>query len=278
MENILINLTKQIARTALRSLRRESASNVFWWQGPPDNFGDWIGPYLFEKISGRQPIYRHPSNKSLSTVYLTVGSMARWFCEDSIVWGSGIIDVDENFWQPYKTCAVRGRFTRDRMLQLGYPCPEVYGDPAILTKQFYTPTTNKAYKLGVIPHYKNQKEAVNFFADKKDTTIIDVRTRNIESVIDQIVACEAVISSSLHGVILANTFSVPAAQIVFSELPGGDGIKYIDYFSAFNITPPKPLKIQNNTERATIFDFIKDYPQPTTDKVSASLLHSCPFR
>lgn len=154
-----VNILKPYARGILRSVRVKSSSNLFWWQGPPLNFGDWIGPYLFESISGTAPVHRQPSNKSLSTVFITVGSCARWFCEDSIVWGAGIIEKDEVFWRPMKTCAVRGNYTRQRMLELGYDCPEVYGDPAVLLPDFYNPEVPKQYKFGVVPHYCNFSEA-----------------------------------------------------------------------------------------------------------------------
>ncbi|MEP4532850.1 MAG: polysaccharide pyruvyl transferase family protein [Saccharospirillum sp.] len=268
---------KSYAREALRSVRVESKSNLFWWQGPPLNFGDWIGPYIFKELSGLSPTHKKPSNKSLTSVYVTVGSLASWFCEDSIVWGSGIIDRDQRFWKPREVCAVRGAYTRGRFLDQGFDCPEIYGDPAILLSDLYNPDVAKQYKLGVIPHYCNLAEATSFFSKYDAVNVIDVRTNNVESIVQELMKCEVILSSSLHGLILGNAYSIPSAQVEFATLLVGDGVKFLDYFSAFCIEPPVPLTINNSTGISELFDYVRSYPQPNTKKLMTGLYRSCPF-
>ena len=273
-----MDVLKSYARAGLRAVRVESRCNLYWWQGPPLNFGDWIGPYLFESLSGIEPVHRKPSNKSLKTVFITVGSCARWFCEDSIVWGSGIIEQDEVFWRPRRTCAVRGLFTRRRMLELGYDCPEIYGDPAVLLPDFYNPEVPKQYKFGVVPHYCNFEEANASFEGCERVNIIDVRTRDVESIVRELKKCEMILSSSLHGLILGNAYSIPSAQVEFTSKLGGDGVKFLDYFSAYNIKPPKPLAIEGAVEDGALESFINSYPQPDTALLKPGLYASCPFK
>jgi pyruvyltransferase len=273
-----MEIFKSYARGALRAVRVESKSNLFWWQGPPLNFGDWIGPYLFKSISGIDPVHRQPSNKSFSTVFITVGSCARWFCEDSIVWGAGIIEKDEVFWRPMRTCAVRGNFTRQRMLELGYECPEVYGDPAVLLPDFYNPDVPKQYKFGVVPHYCNFSEAEATFENFDTVNVIDVRTRDVEFIVRELKKCEMILSSSLHGLILGNAYSIPSAQVEFTSKLGGDGVKFLDYFSSFGITPPEPLVIEGPLEASVMEDFVNSYPQPNTETLKQGLYESCPFK
>lgn len=272
-----MEILKSYARSTLRVVRVESNSNLFWWQGPPLNFGDWIGPYLFERLSGGKPKHKTPSNKSLSSVFITVGSCARWFCEDSIVWGAGIIDRSATFWRPRKIYSVRGKFTRQRILELGYGCPEIYGDPAILMPDFYHPKISKHYKLGVVPHFRNLSEAKAIFKGIKCVNIIDVQTADVELVASELMKCEMIISSSLHGLILGHAYSIPSAQVTFTSRLDGDGIKFLDYFSAYDITPPPPLFIGGKIEINELETFINSYPQPDTAKLKPGLYESCPF-
>lgn len=49
-------------------------------------------------------------------------------------------------------------------------------------------------------------------------------------------ACKYIISSSLHGLICADSICIPNRWIKLSELLGSD-FKFHDYYSVFDITP-----------------------------------------
>ena len=44
-----------------------------------------------------------------------------------------------------------------------------------------------------------------------------------------------VLSSSLHGLVAADSFGVPNRHIVLSHKPKGDGFKFDDYYSAYGV-------------------------------------------
>jgi hypothetical protein len=232
---------------------------------------------LYRKISGREPIYAVPSNKSLRTVFLTVGSLARWFCEDSIVWGAGVIDYDEPKWRPFETLAVRGPYTRQQMVDRGFSCPDVYGDPAILMPMFYRPSLLPTYELGIVPHYCNYAEACQIFSGDPSVKVVDVRSA-VESVINDLLACRRIVSSSLHGLILAHAYGLPAAWIEFSKRPDGSGVKFLDYFaSASGRTPEPPLVVRQGMHLDEMFGYIRQAVQPNLEPLRAPLLAACPF-
>ena len=57
--------------------------------------------------------------------------------------------------------------------------------------------------------------------------------------VDELCACEYVISSSLHGLILAEAYHIPTLWATFSDNINGGTFKYMDYYKSINtITPP----------------------------------------
>ena len=49
------------------------------------------------------------------------------------------------------------------------------------------------------------------------------------AVLTEIAQCRCILSSSLHGLIAADSFHIPNLHIVFSDRPLGDGYKFDDY-------------------------------------------------
>jgi pyruvyltransferase len=269
---------KQITRNILKCFRKDDHRYLYWPKYNIKNFGDWLGPYFYRKFTGREPIHREPSNRHLTTTFLTAGSIADRICEDSVVWGSGIISRQDRFWRPWRTHAVRGPHTRARFLELGYPCPEVYGDPGILLPEVYTPGPSiYRYPLGIVPHFVDYKTVETLFANNDDIKIIDV-TKPIESVVDAIVSCSRIVSSSLHGLLVAHSYQIPAGWVKFSDRITGDQVKFLDYLASGSIfTPLDPLHIQATMPLQKLIQYVDDFPQPDIEPLREPLLAVCPF-
>lgn len=54
-----------------------------------------------------------------------------------------------------------------------------------------------------------------------------------ELVLHQIAECETIITSSLHGAVIADAFGIPNVLVKVSDMPSTDGFKYGDYYSVF---------------------------------------------
>lgn len=247
-----------------------------------ENYGDLLSKYIAERISGKDVKWVHPKKQSFfkwdKKNYLAIGSIIHHATEHSIVWGSGIIDRKQNI-DPADFRAVRGPITRKYLIDKGYECPEVYGDPALLLPQFYNPTVEKKYKLAVIPHYHDFNLAKEIFGNIPEVLLIDLMTMDVEDVTNQILSCEKSISSSLHGMIVSHSYNIPSVWVEFSKKLFGDGVKFKDYFKSVGIEPyiPKFFK-EKETFNMEIF---KRYPSlPTKDKLDElrdGLMLSCPF-
>lgn len=153
---------------------------------------------------------------------VAVGSILTNVKKNDIVWGAGLIRNKPKI-APFgvKFLAVRGPLTR-KLIQ-GAKIPEVYGDPALLLPLFYKPKSEKKYKTGVIPHYIDKKVAII-----GENHFIDIQS-DWKNVVEEINSCEKIISSSLHGIVIAEAYRIPACWVKFSDNVIGGDFKFHDY-------------------------------------------------
>lgn len=250
------------------------------------NWGDALNPVLIKYLSGKEPIFTYrvkplnnfPLYYKAGPVYSVIGSVLQNASEKDnlIVWGSGFIrDSDRLSKEPSQILAVRGHLTRDRIIDLGFDCPKVFGDPALLYPFFYRPNCQKKYDLGIIPHYVDRG---NPFLDtiKSDPNIfvIDICS-GINKVVREICSCQRIASSSLHGVIAADSYGVPSTWIEFSKKVEGNGFKFYDYFSSVGRKDDEPLTITNDT---TLDDIFSRFYRYNLKIDLEKLLAACPFK
>lgn len=212
-----------------------------------NNFGDILNPIVVEYLSGKK-------TKRIATAYtnkthlLGIGSILNRANKNSIVWGSGFIK-DKSFVvsPPKKILAVRGPKTRNRLLELNIECPEIYGDPALIMPNIYNPKIEKKYELGIIPHYVDfNDERLEHMKDNEDVLVIDIRNPDPLLVIDQLLQCETIASSSLHGLIVSDAYHIPNAWVKFSDNVVGGDFKFLDYFESIDRITKTPYGIGEN--------------------------------
>ena len=200
---------------------------TYWIKSPyPGNFGDILTPiilnfYNFEVI---------PSSLKNSE-YLFVGSVARKANSRHTVLGSGIIRENESGDPNANWIWARGPRTRNSVIFHGGSCPEIFGDPALLLPRIVNPSRKKI-KVGIIPHFVDYKIASEKYPNFH---IIDILDKDPTRVIKDITSCQYIISSSLHGIITAHAYGIPAAWVKFSNKLKGDDSKFYDHFEAMNL-------------------------------------------
>ena len=207
-----------------------------------DSLGEEIIRFLLDKVG-----INIDAEVSRTKHFNCVGTNIQGSYQDATIWGSGILPTKTYaFWQ--KLCrrkldvrAVRGPLTRNVLLEQGYECPEIYGDPAILMPLIYTPSkVNMKRKKIVIPQFVYEKE---FRKNHPDEYMLTMNTNDYRHVIDEIVSSEIVYTSSLHGIILAEAYGVPA--VFFRGLEDYWDFKYYDWYQStgrFDIKIAKHMK------------------------------------
>lgn len=193
---------------------------AYWWRAI--NFGDLLTPIILEHFLGEPVEF---CAKAEPGRIVGVGSIVHHAKPGDVVFGSGcnrpkkVIDGTG-----IRFLAVRGPLTRKQIINA--EVPEIYGDPAILLPEIYFPEKAKIYKRGILPHYVDKPKAPE---PGPGEILIDIQAPWKE-VIDRVLECEEIISSSLHGIIVAEAYGIPATWAEWGDKIIGGRYKFQDYF------------------------------------------------
>lgn len=197
------------------------------------NFGDELSRVVVELMLARKgatlsdavPKPRH---------LVSVGSVLHLAREGSVIWGTGLhgsMPEECHHYRQLDVRATRGPITRRFLAQRGISAPEVYGDPGLLvahlTGDRFAPTGE--FEVGFVPNMHD----LPFLAQTKVIEqhpgmrlINPLRAWN--EVIADITRHKMILASSLHGVVIAEAFGIPACFVRLTEHEPLQ--KYEDYF------------------------------------------------
>jgi len=226
-----------------------------------------LNPVLIKYISGQNVVY---TKKAGHAKHIVVGSIIHYADDKSTVWGAGLISEKHKPKGNPLIRAVRGPLTRSRLISMGMMCPEIYGDPALLYPRYYKPEIEKKHEIGIIPHYKDKNDP---WVLKQDAKIIDIQG-DINKVVDEVCSCKTIISSSLHGVIMADAYGIPGYWVKISDKLVGGNFKFKDYFASVK-RDPNPIIVSENMTIKDVQNQFYDY------KISIDLdrlMSACPFK
>ncbi|MFB2551233.1 polysaccharide pyruvyl transferase family protein [Ensifer soli] len=172
--------------------------------------------------------------------------------------------------------AVRGRQTGQYLRGLGLDVPEIYGDPVwFLPRLFPFHDLGKDRELGVIVHISELDEATA--AGRVKASLVryglpaelaaSIRIINtyapasmaaMEAKIAEIVSCRRILSTSLHGLVIAETYGIPCAW--FATYAGQSG-----YFANDGDRPidHRMIDFYGGADREAVLTYCQPLHQPT---------------
>jgi len=210
---------------------------LFWWN-KKKNWGDLLSPLLLNHFAKVDAVW----SPSEACEIVSTGSVLDLLPVTGyrgIVAGTGTLHASARIdLREATVLGIRGRLTA-RCLQLRSGTYTL-GDPGLLASEL-VPTQEKKYPLGVIPHWTDDKlytRELNRSIKYRFTSphLININQDPI-AVIKEIASCERVITSSLHGVIVADSFRIPRRvekfDSMFNAHEGGTH-KFDDYASSID--------------------------------------------
>lgn len=225
---------RQLRRVAVAATRRPMWSGgvvapAHWWDGHP-NFGDDLTPWLLPHY-GVLPVHRVASRARLAGVGSILEFLpAEW---DGVVWGSGLMHGASHQLPNARVLAVRGHLTRDL---IGAPDDVALGDPGILVGRLI-PRPERRWDVALVPHgHHRSHEQFLALAEAAGhrVRVVDVH-QTAARAMHEIASSDAVITTSLHGLVTADAYGIPAVWTTLEPPLGGGAFKFHDYESV--ITP-----------------------------------------
>lgn len=232
--------------------------NLNAWINPErtvNNVGDYLSLVVVDYMCKRYGVSLEERVKKTQHLY-SIGSIILGN-QDATIWGSGFISdyntlsrkklvgMFHKFRHSLDIRAVRGPETLRILKEMGYDrlvknkCSGVpLGDPAVLMPLIYPKVPMHKWKYKVVPHYSRYKSY-----NKKDR--IDTFQSDWRALIDSILEADLIISSSLHGIIIAESYGIPA--IMLNDTPMEDITKYKDWYYS---TDRCDFPIANSVEEA----------------------------
>ena len=131
---------------------------------------------------------------------------------------------------------------------------------------FYQPKIQDKRPYSIVLQFAHERK---FRANHPNEHMVSMNTNDYKAVIDEIVSSKIVYTSSLHGIILAESYGVPA--VFFRGLNKKIDFKYLDYYYS---TGRKDIKIAESFEEALT---MKPLPLPDLSKMRQDLLDSFPY-
>lgn len=212
------------------------------------NFGDELSRVVVELMLARKGATLSDSVANARHL-VSVGSVLHLAREGSVIWGTGLhgsMPEECHHYRQLDVRATRGPITRRFLAQRGISAPEVYGDPGLLvahlTGDRFAPTSQ--FEAGFVPNLHDlpflaQNKVIEQYPGMR--LINPLRAWN--EVIADITRHKIILASSLHGVVIAEAFGIPACFVRLTEHEPLQ--KYEDYFEGTG----RPLRYADNVDK-----------------------------
>lgn len=173
---------------------------IYYWK-ERENFGDRLSSLLLEKFAHLSSEWSVPEQAQLVMCGSVLEHLPQAF--RGVIAGAGKLHEKSVIeFVHAKILALRGPLTAK-----GIKGNYVLADPGLLADELVE-RVDKQYDLGIVAHWTDKKLELNTEFKKYHPKIIRVSDHPLK-VVREIGLCKKIVSSSLHGIILADAFGIP---------------------------------------------------------------------
>lgn len=189
------------------------------------NFGDHLAQVVVDATLARRGFMREEESAAPARLF-SIGSVLHFAQDGNTVWGSGVngkIAEERHRFATLDVRAVRGPRTAEFLRARGINVPDVFGDPALLLPHLFPGRFVPTGEDGPI-FVPNLNDLGSF--ESPVPVVSPLRGWNY--VVSRIVRSRLVLASSLHGLIIAEAYGIPARYVRLADHEGT--FKYEDYY------------------------------------------------
>lgn len=241
-----------------------STVGVYWCD--INNFGDQLNRDLARRY-GKFAVYAPARVASAVGAGSILGNLHDFTGFKGAILGSGLISRVALRLPQANFVAVRGALTRHN---LGLDDSVPMGDPGILASAVYGyPDGGRRQTLGIVVHYADVcSPVVGELLGRLGSDVLVISAKQDPRVVAwQISRCDAIASSSLHGLIFAESYGIPTCWLRFSDGLVGGGFKFHDYYSAFGVERDYH-QVSGNESVGSLLALLQDPPAGLSAAVS----------
>lgn len=204
---------------------------LFWWR-PRDgrmNMGDELSREIVSRVLALRAL-ELAAKRTTRQRLLAIGSVLHFAASGDCVWGSGVngkVEAGMHRFDRLDVRAVRGPSTRAFLQARGIEVPETYGDPGLLMPLLFPASLlgpGQARPLVVVPHFNEPLDRY-----REHASLLLRPDCHPVSFVRGMLGAGLVVSSSLHGLVLAEAYGIPAVYLDWGN--GEDRFKYDDYYA-----------------------------------------------
>lgn len=214
------------------------------------NFGDGLSAVMVSSLAG-MPVVRANFDEASERV-VAVGTIGHGQKNGILhFWGTGVdamrnpVAGDAPYSKPpnteFNVYATRGPRSAATFRSAGIEAPDIFGDPVWLLPRIWPlDDVEKTHDLGVILHISElteQRPGVSYRPDyirydipeewagriKIINTYSDATPEAMRAKVAEILSCRRIVSTSLHGLVICETYGIPCAWFATYGVGDGEG-------------------------------------------------------
>lgn len=204
---------------------------TYYWKDKP-NFGDLLTPHLLRRFTKLRAVWATPEQSELVVTGSILGHLPESWT--GVVAGAGKMHESIHIKLPKaRVLALRGPLTAK-----DFKGNFALAEPGLLADEL-VPVEDKQYNLGIVPHWTDRELEHDPRFTKYSPKIIYVNGDPLKVVRD-IGLCRKIVSSSLHGIVLADAFGIPrrieiAPRMLSHPNQEGGLFKWQDYSASLGM-------------------------------------------